>query len=91
LIRFIALQNSLSIVVWVKISEIKYFQIFTDAERVCNTNHKVNGETISVSLFYSCLELDEDFIVKIPPPIQLDDQDDYIVKYGACFIFNRRI
>lgn len=46
-----------------------------------NNAHKLNGHELTVSLYYPCLQLDEDFMVKIPPAIQLDELDDYILKY----------
>ncbi|XP_060567744.1 protein mono-ADP-ribosyltransferase PARP14-like [Ruditapes philippinarum] len=57
------------------------FEKFEDAERVCTVSHKLGGKEIKVTLFYPCLELDEDFFVRIPPPIQLDGIDEYIVKF----------
>ncbi|XP_053377233.1 protein mono-ADP-ribosyltransferase PARP14-like isoform X2 [Mercenaria mercenaria] len=52
-----------------------------DAERVCKAKHKLGGKEITVTLFYPCLELDEDFIVRIPPAILLDELEEYIPKF----------
>jgi len=54
-----------------------------DADRVCDKNvvHTLDGRTLDVHIYNSCLDSDTPQQIELPKPFAASDLDSYVVRY----------